>query len=69
MYADRDQYVGDPAFASVPVAGLLDPAYVASRARLIGERAGPPPPAGDSARGPAGRRRRDRWSRPAPAIS
>ena len=46
MYADRDQYVGDPAFASVPVAGLLDPAYVASRARLIGERAGPPPPPG-----------------------
>ena len=32
MYADRDQYVGDPAFAAVPVAGLLDPAYVASRA-------------------------------------
>ena len=36
MYADRDQYVGDPAFAEVPVAGLLDPAYVAARARLIG---------------------------------
>jgi gamma-glutamyltranspeptidase / glutathione hydrolase len=46
MYADRDQYVGDPAFASVPVAGLLDPAYVAGRARLIGERAGPAPAAG-----------------------
>jgi gamma-glutamyltranspeptidase/glutathione hydrolase len=46
MYADRDQYVGDPAFVSVPVEGLLDPAYVASRAALIGERAGPPPMAG-----------------------
>lgn len=46
MYADRDQYVGDPAFTSVPVAGLLDPAYVAERARLIGPVAGPPPPAG-----------------------
>ena len=32
MYADRDRYVGDPAFVKVPVAGLLDPAYVASRA-------------------------------------
>jgi gamma-glutamyltranspeptidase/glutathione hydrolase len=46
MYADRDRYVGDPAFVQVPVAGLLDPAYVAGRARLIGERAGPPPMAG-----------------------
>ncbi len=46
MYADRDRYVGDPAFASVPVAGLLDPTYVAARARLIGTHAGPPPSAG-----------------------
>ena len=46
MYADRDKYVGDPAFVTVPVEGLLDPNYVASRARLIGDRAGPPPPAG-----------------------
>lgn len=37
MYADRDQYVADPAFVDVPVAGLLDPAYVAARAQLIGE--------------------------------
>ncbi|MGE0180354.1 MAG: gamma-glutamyltransferase [Sphingomonas sp.] len=44
MYADRDQYVGDPAFAPVPVAGLLDPAYVASRAALIGQQAAPQPP-------------------------
>ena len=36
MYADRDRYVGDPAFVSVPVAGLLDPAYLAERAKLIG---------------------------------
>ncbi len=46
MYADRDRYVGDPAFAAVPVAGLLEPAYVAARARLIGGQAGPPPPPG-----------------------
>jgi gamma-glutamyltranspeptidase/glutathione hydrolase len=46
MYADRDRYVADPAFVSVPVDGLLDSAYVASRAALIGEKAGPPPVAG-----------------------
>ncbi len=44
MYADRDLYVGD--VANVPIDGLLDPAYVASRARLIGPSAGPPPTAG-----------------------
>jgi gamma-glutamyltranspeptidase / glutathione hydrolase len=56
MYADRDRYVADPDFVRVPVEGLLDPAYTASRARLIGERAGPPPtagtPPGASARAP-----------------
>ena len=46
MYADRDRYVGDPRFVRVPVEGLLDPAYVRSRAALIGPRAGPPPTAG-----------------------
>jgi len=46
MYADRDRYVGDPAFVNVPVAGMIDPSYVASRAALIGSRAGPPPSAG-----------------------
>jgi gamma-glutamyltranspeptidase/glutathione hydrolase len=37
-YADRARYIADPAFARVPVRGLLDPAYLAQRARLIGER-------------------------------
>jgi gamma-glutamyltranspeptidase/glutathione hydrolase len=46
MYADRDRYVGDPAFVDVPVAGLLAPAYIAERSRLIGPVAGPPPVAG-----------------------
>jgi gamma-glutamyltranspeptidase/glutathione hydrolase len=46
MYADRDAYVGDPAFVRVPVAGLLDPAYVTGRAKLIGNAAGAPPVAG-----------------------
>jgi len=36
MYADRDRYIGDPDFVDVPVDGLLDPAYVAERAKLIG---------------------------------
>ena len=39
MYADRDHYVGDPEFVSVPVDGLLDPAYLASRRALIGTHA------------------------------
>ena len=34
MYADRDRYVGDPGFVGVPVQGLLDEDYVASRAAL-----------------------------------
>jgi len=47
MYADRDQYIADPAFVAVPVDALLDPTYVASRAALIGDRAMPgTPPAG-----------------------
>lgn len=46
MYADRDRYVGDPAFTNVPVKGLLDPAYITSRVALIGENAGPAPAAG-----------------------
>jgi gamma-glutamyltranspeptidase / glutathione hydrolase len=34
-FADRDRYVADPAFVSVPVAGLLSPAYIAERRLLI----------------------------------
>ena len=46
MYADRDRYVGDPAFANVPVEGMLDPAYLDARVRLIGTSAMSPPAAG-----------------------
>jgi gamma-glutamyltranspeptidase/glutathione hydrolase len=49
MYADRDRYVGDPAFVSVPVEGLLDDSYLATRAQLIGTTAGPPPGPGTPA--------------------
>jgi gamma-glutamyltranspeptidase/glutathione hydrolase len=34
-FADRDRYLADPAFHLVPADGLLDPAYLASRARLM----------------------------------
>ena len=34
-YADRDLYLGDADFVSVPVAGLTDPAYLAQRSALI----------------------------------
>ena len=47
MYADRDRYVGD--VPTAPVEGLLDPGYVAWRAKLIGPTAGPPPPPGTPA--------------------
>jgi len=51
MYADRDRYVGDAAFVEVPVGGLLDAGYVASRAALAptltgAAPAGSPPGAG-----------------------
>ncbi|MBI3515646.1 MAG: gamma-glutamyltransferase [Proteobacteria bacterium] len=34
-FADRDQYLADPAFVPQPVAALLDPSYLAQRAMLI----------------------------------
>lgn len=40
-YADRDRYVGDPAFVKVPLEGLLAPEYLKQRAALIGDAAGP----------------------------
>ena len=38
-YADRDAYVGDPKFVNVPLTGLLDPAFAATRRCLIGNKA------------------------------
>ncbi|WP_294202311.1 gamma-glutamyltransferase [uncultured Sphingomonas sp.] len=34
-YADRDMYLGDPDYVQVPIKGLFDPAYIASRSALI----------------------------------
>ena len=49
-FADRNRFLADPAHASVPVRGLLDPVYLAVRAQLIDRdralaepRAGNPP--------------------------
>ncbi|NBB14545.1 gamma-glutamyltransferase [Caulobacter sp. SLTY] len=39
MYADRDRYVGDPRFVSVPVEGLLNAGYLDTRAKAIGQTA------------------------------
>ncbi|GGE83191.1 gamma-glutamyltransferase family protein [Sphingomonas prati] len=52
-YADRDYFVGDPAFVRLPVAGLLAPDYLAKRAALIGTVAGPAPDHGQPAAAPA----------------
>jgi gamma-glutamyltranspeptidase/glutathione hydrolase len=41
-YADRNEYVGDPDFVKVPIAGLLDPAYLTKlRSTIDPERATP----------------------------
>lgn len=57
-YADRELYLADPGFVTVPTQGLLDPAYLAQRSALIdpdkamgnvepGVPAGAPPAPGD----------------------
>jgi gamma-glutamyltranspeptidase/glutathione hydrolase len=38
-YADRNAYVGDPDYVHVPLAGLLDPAFAATRRCLVGSTA------------------------------
>jgi gamma-glutamyltranspeptidase / glutathione hydrolase len=38
-YADRNAYVGDPRYVHVPLAGLLDPRFAATRRCLIGNTA------------------------------
>ena len=49
-FTDRERYYGDPEFADVPIAGLLDSTYAAQRLQDIGERACPelPPPGAPS---------------------
>jgi gamma-glutamyltranspeptidase/glutathione hydrolase len=38
-FADRNAYVGDPAFVDVPLRGLLSRSFAAERAALVGEQA------------------------------
>ena len=38
-YADRNAYVGDPRYVSVPLSGLLDPAFATTRRCLIHDQA------------------------------
>jgi gamma-glutamyltranspeptidase/glutathione hydrolase len=63
MYADRDRYIGDNDFVGVPIAGLLDPDYVAARAALVpsvngpveaGRPTGAPPVGADATAEPGG---------------
>ena len=51
-FADREQYIGDPAFVNVPLIALLSEEYLSERRKLIDpERAWPAmPPAGDPRR-------------------
>ena len=58
-YADRNLYVGDPDFVRVPLTGMLDPAYIASRSALmnpdrtmVSVTAGTPPGAPSRTRAP-----------------
>ena len=52
-YADRELYLGDPGYVSVPTAGLMDPAYLAKRSALISmDRAMPSVVAGHPAGAP-----------------
>ena len=68
-YADRNAFYGDPAFATVPMAGLLSKAYAAERRALIGAQASLEHRAGDpfkfdpAVKPPAGATRRIRRAR------
>jgi gamma-glutamyltranspeptidase / glutathione hydrolase len=59
-FADREAWYGDPAAVEVPIGGLLDPGYAASRRALVGEAASlelrPGSPAGRPPRLPAAAR-------------
>ena len=54
MYADRDRYIGDTDFVGVPIAGLLDPDYVAARAALVPSVNGPVEPGRPTGAPPVG---------------
>ena len=53
-YADREQHLGDEDFVPVPVAGLLDPGYLAARSALVRPEASMGAPAAGRPPGDAG---------------
>ena len=65
-FADRDRYVADPAFVDVSVAGMLSPAYLAERRKLMSPdrsmgKVGPGVPPGYVERGTSHISIVDRW--------
>jgi gamma-glutamyltranspeptidase/glutathione hydrolase len=65
-FADRNRYVADPAFVNVPTAGLLSPAYIAERRKLMSPdrsmgKVGPGVPPGYVERGTSHMSIVDRW--------
>lgn len=38
-FADRNRYLGDPEYVDVPLTGLMNPQFIATRRQLIGDRA------------------------------
>ncbi|MCF2858786.1 gamma-glutamyltransferase [Pseudoalteromonas sp. SMS1] len=50
-FTDRNYFIADPDFVNVPTQGLLNPTYLKSRAKLIGERDNPNFPVGDPTMG------------------
>ncbi|WP_063382850.1 gamma-glutamyltransferase [Pseudoalteromonas luteoviolacea] len=50
-FADRNHFIADPDFVNVPTQGLLNPVYLKSRAKLIGERDNQNVPVGDPTMG------------------
>ncbi len=71
-FADREAYLGDPAFVRVPVEGLLSGAYAAAqraridRSRAFGRMPSPGQPAGSEGLDLA---HLERWSRPRPRAT
>lgn len=63
-YADRDHYVADPDAVNVPVADLLDPAYIKARAES-GFKPGDAPEPGDPGAVLHNKPIRDQWGRDA----
>lgn len=50
-FADRNQYLADPAFVQQPIEGLLDSSYIQQRARLVGKTASATPVAAGKPKG------------------